>query len=520
MKRKATFLFALLAYFISSAQLQYISQEAMNGYTLFLGEKLFLANNCGEKVHSWDFISPSYHVKLLPNGNIVYITSFTNMIIEKNWNDEIVNIVSPADPKISLEYEVIVTPENNYLCVGRYDYTQEEFIATGYNTDSIGNSSHVDIIVEIDRNSGETLWLWDIMDHVIQERSDTIPNFGSVVDQPELLNLDAISTLDWQSGEAFMINGFDYNPDLDQIVCSLRKMGEIVIIDHSTTTEEAASHVGGNSGKGGDILYRWGNPKNYHQGTLEDQQLFYQHNPNWIKHGEHAGGIVIYDNGTDRPGITYGYDYSTVPIIVPPILGDNSYVLAPNTAFEPAVPSNLFSGDDPDNGFVSRFMSGAKVLENGNSFVTIAQDSRVLEFQPDGTLAWDYHLATGEWVFRAEKYSEDYPAFDGKDLTPMGTIEMPSSPVPCNLVSNIKGKKLLVIRAWFDHASNRIQVASETSDHYQLKLYSSNGNLLWRAKDVGSHSFPLQNTAVGTYFLSIRNMTTNEVQTQTITKLH
>lgn len=78
----------------------------------------------------------------------------------------------------------------------------------------------MDIIVEIDRTTGETIWLWDIMDHVIQERSDTIPNYGVVGDHPELLNLDAISTLDWQTNETFMINGIDYNPELDQIVCS------------------------------------------------------------------------------------------------------------------------------------------------------------------------------------------------------------------------------------------------------------------------------------------------------------
>ena len=63
-------------------------------------------------------------------------------------------------------------------------------------------------------------------------------------------------------------NAVDYNADLDQIVVSLRNFSEIWIIDHSTTTKEAAGREpAGESGKGGDLLYRWGNPRVYRAGT-------------------------------------------------------------------------------------------------------------------------------------------------------------------------------------------------------------------------------------------------------------
>lgn len=64
------------------------------------------------------------------------------------------------------------------------------------------------------------------------------------------------------------MNGIDYNPVLDQIALSTHNLNEWYIIDHSTTTAEAATSSGGNSGKGGDLLYRWGNPAAY-QATKE-----------------------------------------------------------------------------------------------------------------------------------------------------------------------------------------------------------------------------------------------------------
>ena len=118
------------------------------------------------------------------------------------------------------------------------------------------------------------------------------------------------------------INAVAYNADLDQIVISVHAFSEIWIIDHSTTTEEAAGHTGGKRGKGGDLLYRWGNPRAYRAGTNVDQKLFVQHNAHWIPKGlPGEGHMLVFNNGNRRPDGAY----SSVDEIVLPVKSDGTY---------------------------------------------------------------------------------------------------------------------------------------------------------------------------------------------------
>lgn len=493
MKNKIILLPLLFFYFNISAQLQFFSPDAMNGYTLFLGNKLNLVNNCGELINQWNEVIPKYHVKLLPNGNIIYIDWNTNSITQRDWDDNFVSQTFPTDNDITLDYEVIVLENGNYLCVARKDFSTADFLAIGYNTDDIGSPYHVDVVVEIDSDSGETVWLWNIADHVIQERADTIPNYGLIIDHPELLNLDAISTIDWQVEESWMVNGMDYNVDLDQIALSVRKMGEVIIIDHSTTTAEAATHAGGTSGKGGDILYRWGNPENYNRGTSADRELYFQHNPNWIEYGEHIGKIAIYNNGLFRPGISFANRYSNAPIIETPILPDGNYEIGSNMAFEPSEP-NVDYGGLPSSllHFYSNYTSANKVLPNENVLITIGDDNRVIELKPDGTLVWEYRLATAFFTFRAEKYPLDYPAFDGKDLTPMGIIGNPSITVPCELASSTEVVLEDKFNAWVDGKSRNLIIEVENGGDYNFALYDLLGKKMQSFDSVESENGKFQ----------------------------
>src|SRR5262249_55900912 len=122
------------------------------------------------------------------------------------------------------------------------------------------------------------------------------------------------------------------NAELDQIMLTVYEFSEIWIIDHGTRTAEAGAHQGGRYGKGGDVLYRWGNPRAYRAGSVKEQKLFGPHNAHWIDKGlPGEGHALIFNNGMQRTGGAH----STVDEIVLPINKPGSYEHTPGKAFAP-----------------------------------------------------------------------------------------------------------------------------------------------------------------------------------------
>ena len=149
-------------------------------------------------------------------------------------------------------------------------------------------------------------------------------------------------------------NAVAYNPDLDQIVVSVHAFSEFWIIDHSTTTAEAASHKGGRSGKGGDLLYRWGNPRAYRNGSKIDQRLFSQHNAHWIPPGlPGEGHMLVFNNGSGRPG----GDSSSVDEIVLPVDSQGQYTRDRRGPYGPTQAVWSYSAPKKSD-FYSFFISG------------------------------------------------------------------------------------------------------------------------------------------------------------------
>src|SRR6185436_19708801 len=106
------------------------------------------------------------------------------------------------------------------------------------------------------------VWEWHLWDHLVQDFDATKDNYAPVGSHPELVDVNftggGMAGADWTH-----VNAIAYHEGFDQLVLSAHNQSEVWVIDHSTTTAEAASHSGGRSGRGGDLLYRWGNPEAY-----------------------------------------------------------------------------------------------------------------------------------------------------------------------------------------------------------------------------------------------------------------
>ena len=221
---------------------------------------------------------------------------------------------------------------------------------------------------------------------------------------------------------------------------SARGSSEIWFIDHSTTSKQAAGHTGGKQGKGGDLIYRWGNPAAYKCGTERDAQLNQQHDAEWIPDGyPGAGHVTIFNNGYNR-------GYTSIEEIVPPLDANGHYIIEPGKPCGPEKPVWHYEAENRSD-FFSSEISGAHRLPNGDTLICAGVIGNLFEVTAAGEKVWQYVnpvvrggiLAQGELpgkdvrghlfnaVFKVHRYAPDYPGLQGRDLTPKGVIELPVS---------------------------------------------------------------------------------------------
>ncbi len=458
---------------------------AFLGYTLFAplkSETTYLIDLGGEVVHSWESdLPPGNSVFLLEDGSLLRTARVDAPPVFHGggqggrlrcltWEGELLWEFHLADEDLLQHHDVCPLPSGNILVIAWEGKTREEAIAHGRDPEEVGEEGlWPDCVLELKPvlpDGAEIVWEWHAWDHLVQDFDPALPGFGDPASVPGRVDIHAgldrpiesheemerLAALGYAGeqpepdpgppdgrgdgpgrgrGRAdwFHTNSIAWNPDLDQILLSVRRLNEVWVVDHGITTGEAA-------GPAGEILYRWGNQAAWRQGGPENRKLFGQHHATWVKEPEGIPGIQVFNNGEDRPA----GPWSSVDAWVLPLNGDGTYRREKGKAFGPGDFSWSLSAPGV-RGFHSPRISSAQRLANGNTLVCAGEQGWFFEVTREGAVVWEYKNPfggeqegregrrpgggggpgrgmPGKAVFRAERISPAHPGLVGRNLTP------------------------------------------------------------------------------------------------------
>lgn len=358
--------------------------------------RVYLMDKTTEIKHEWNLNGQRLgnNAFLLPNGKLLAMLESTMPEITLGGFGGVISILD-KDGKVEWTYEhsndqhiahheAIQLPNGNILFLSWEKKSAEEANAIGF---SAGTQIIYDAVLEINPSTNEIVWSWHLWDHLIQDLDESKQNFGNVAENPQLIDVNYLEVSN-EEGDLSHANGIAYDPEKDVIFLSANFYSEIWVIDHSTTTEEAQSNSGGNFNKGGNLIYRFGNPRAYKndQGTRRFDR---NHHPNLLSENK-KGNMLVFANGfSNEQSAAYELDVSQLK------------PLTPNIDNEPPViwsftDTNLYSGR----------VSGVDLLPNGNRLITEG-DFGFWEVSEDGEIVWKF--GTPGFFWRGYHYDKDAP---------------------------------------------------------------------------------------------------------------
>jgi Arylsulfotransferase (ASST) len=304
---------------------------------------------------------------------------------------------------------VTVMPNGDLLMpVWRY-HTEDDSIALGRDPHRLTSGGlWLDSVIEVrpeGSRGGEIVWEWRSSDHLIQDFDSTKANYGVVADHPERIDINYGKGLNVPE-DIMHLNSAYYIEDLDQIVVTSYHYSELWVIDHSTTTEQAAGGTGGRSGHGGDLLYRWGNPWAYGHDATDVFMLSAVHDPKWLADSRH---LIMYDNNNADHERSLDGGNSMVVEIAPPLQPDGTYQLGDDGVYGPAQPVSA-----ADLGVQASSVGTAQRLSGGRTLSCDCPNSEAIWLDSAGKVlatsaVWENTVkdADDTQVFRLVSYAKN-----------------------------------------------------------------------------------------------------------------
>jgi len=353
--------------------IKYIPEKAYQGYTLFCptgseppgedqpGHAIYLIDMDGQIVHEWVVrTSVQSYCRLLPNGNLLYPTHDRSEVPRGTCGlreiDRQSNVLWYYRCRIDHDFQVL---NNGDLLI--HTITDNMCPVLGQEL------KRQPYLIEINRDK-ELVWEWRGEEHIKElERLLSPRQWQHVMNRAH-----GEFAFDWAHNNTCQVIGPNavweeekatrsfqiFKPG--NIVISYRSSDVIAVIDRSC----------------GEIVWAWG------PGELDGQ-----HKPHMLGNGN----ILIFDNGTLR-------GYSRVLELNP---------LSKKIEWEYT--------SEPEESFLSRYISSAQRLPNGNTLICEGSKGRLFEVTPEKEIVWDFvnpygneHTRTN--VYRCLRYSQEYAA--------------------------------------------------------------------------------------------------------------
>ncbi|MCB0656051.1 MAG: aryl-sulfate sulfotransferase [Saprospiraceae bacterium] len=512
--------------------------QVSEGYNLiypYSQSTVFLIDLCGEVVHRWiDFSGrePGCSVYLLPNGNLIRCSrdkdfsmdafvagGFGGYVDILSWENKMLYSYTLNDSLYRLHHDVAPMPNGHILMLAWEKITPLQAIAQGRDPNTLPNDAlWPDKILEWDPQSDSIVWEWRAWDHLIQDRDSLLPNFGVIAKHPEHIDVNfsaAGGQPDWMH-----TNYIDYNPVLDQIMISVRNFNEIWIIDHSTSLEEAREDSGGRSGKGGGILYRWGNPSAYRRDDEQLHLLKAQHYAHWTKPDalpleDQFGEVAIYNNLQEfnkSAAILIKVDFDTVNWNYP----------IEDSIFGPQVPERIILHPDDNNILAfSNTVSNVQKLANGNILIFAGRWGYAYEIDEMDEVVWEYRIPMrngasvsqgsvldldDNLTFHMTRYDQDYAAFSNRRFSQGSYLELNPDEGFCTLqtssVPQFSSESTLQI--WPNPVSNFLHIIGEVPNNISCLILDLNSQVVKKLYTL-DNSVDVTNLPNGLYLLKTSN---------------
>ncbi|RMG85744.1 MAG: T9SS C-terminal target domain-containing protein [Bacteroidetes bacterium] len=538
MKKNFT-LFLMICFSMAAAQntvglLSYNPAKAFDGYNLFYPHNqpnVYLLDMCGEIVHVWEDapdVRPGNTAYLRPDGTLVKTKRPAAVANDpiwaggggatveiRDWDNNLLWSYTLNDSTARLHHDIEPMPNGNILMIAWEVKNEQDLLAAGRDTATTSqNMLWSERLFEINPATNEIVWEWHAWDHLIQDFDAAKANYGVVSAHPELIDVNFLTNNgkpDWMHA-----NAIDFNENLNQIMLGVPFFGEIWVIDHSTTTAQAAGHIGGMGNRGGDLLYRWGNPATYK--IAADQKLFNPHDAHWVDDfldfsNPLFGKVAVFNNRV-------GPDFSTANIFTPdwdmyewkyPLTGDHWGPSDFNvTLTHPVSPQNLYSTG----------LSSIQVLPNGNYLICDGRHGYTFELTPDNQIVWEYKtpLLAGQpasqgdtltinnnLTFRFNRLPADFPAFEGKDLSPKGWIELNPDTTFCDQILPVTNRMSTYhLQIYPNPANNTLTLEWTGGIWSEVAIFDQFGREMTRFTATGGRKFlDISDYPAGLYYVQI-----------------